>query len=133
MKQRIHGIGTDIIELSRIERVLEQDKNHRFVHRVLTEKELELYRQKVRSKSAFVGGRFAAKEAVVKALGTGIGNMVGFLDIEILPDKFGKPQCLLSEQAKMRLKLHSSHQIHVSISHSQSYATAMAIVEILEE
>lgn len=131
MKYRIYGIGTDILELERIKRILEQDKNDRFLHRVLTKKELDLYKKKNRNKIAFVGGRFAAKEAVVKALGTGIGEKVGLQDIEILPDSNGKPVCLLSQQAKHHLQL-TNYNIHITISHSDAYATATAVVELME-
>ncbi len=132
MKHRIYGVGTDIVELARIERILRKDKHEKFLQRILTKKELELCRNKERGIIAFAGGRFAAKEAVAKALGTGIGKIVGFQDIEILPDANGKPECLISEKARQRLQL-PSPVIHISISHSQSYATAMAVAETWEK
>lgn len=126
---RIHGVGTDILELNRVERILAREQSERFLQRILTRSELELFRKNGRA--SFAGGRFAAKEAVVKALGTGIGKQVGFLDIEILPDPNGRPNCELSVQAKERLRL-DNPVIHLSISHSQSYVTAMAVVELLK-
>ena len=80
----------------------------------------------------FVAGRFAAKEAVVKALGCGVGKAVGFQDIEVLPDSLGKPDVRLSSAAAERLSLDTSCRIHLSITHSRDTAGAYAVVEQLE-
>lgn len=69
-------------------------------------------------------GRFAAKEAIAKALGTGFGAEVAWHDIEILGNELGKPEVYLSEAAKKRFK---NPRILVSISHSTSHATAVAL------
>jgi holo-[acyl-carrier protein] synthase len=113
----IIGTGIDIIELERIEKLMAQPK---FIDRVLTEQEkAAVSRLNGQRKTEFVAGRFAAKEAYSKALGTGIGKEVSFLDIEILNDERGKPV----------LKAAVPHIIHVSISHSKQFAVAQVILE----
>ncbi len=114
----IIGIGIDIVELARISRAVE--KQPRFVSRILTENEqtrFEALSQK--RKIEFLAGRFAVKEAFAKAVGTGIGKDVGFLDIEVLADENGKPI----------IKSPSPHHVHVAISHSDAYAVAQVIIE----
>ena len=69
-------------------------------------------------------GRFSAKEAIVKALGSGFGNKIGFLDISIINDEHGKPMVILSEEAK---KQFLGVEVLISISHCKEYATATAI------
>lgn len=113
----IAGIGIDIIELDRVEKMLAKPK---FIDRILTENEQELFNKLTKRRQLeFLAGRFAAKEAYSKARGTGIGAEVSFHDIEILPDERGKPV------------LHSNDHdtVHLSISHSFSYAVAQVIIE----
>ncbi|MDQ0208557.1 holo-ACP synthase [Alkalicoccobacillus murimartini] len=111
----IHGIGIDIIELERIEKALK--RNARFEERILTEAErMASQKYSVSRKIEFLAGRFAAKEAFVKASGV---KRLSWLDIEILNDGQGKP----------RLTGPIDGLIHVSISHSQDYAVAQVIIE----
>ena len=110
-------IGCDIIEISRIEQSLERF-GESFLQRILTEKELEIYNSKGK-KAEFVAGRFAAKEAISKAMGTGIGRGFDFTDIEILPDDLGKPE--------VYLKGEKSFEYEVSISHSKENAMAVSL------
>ena len=126
----ITGIGTDIIELSRVRRIVESPAGERFFKRILTPSEQALANARHTRQLEFVAGRFSAKEAVAKALGCGIGNKVGFQDIEILPDPAGKPVCRLSEEAAERLGLGHQLKIHVSISHSESAAVSFALAEL---
>lgn len=115
----IDGIGIDIIELSRVEEIL--NKQMKFVDRILTPKEKELFEKlNARRKIEFLAGRFAAKEAYSKANGTGIGSELSFLDIEIVPDERGKP--FFSKPPG---------KAHLSISHSRDYAVAQVIIEKL--
>lgn len=79
----------------------------------------------------FASGRFAAKEAIVKAIGCGIGKQIGFQDVEVLPDGLGKPVCHVREEALQRAGLIGSQRIHISITHTESMAAAYAIVEQL--
>lgn len=125
----IIGVGTDIIEISRIRKLMEQHSGGKFAARVLTEEELELLRERGGKQAEFVAGRFAAKEAVVKAIGCGIGKQVGFHDIAILPDFRGKPECILSFEARYRLAYSSKIRIHISITHSEQVASAFAVIE----
>ena len=114
----ISGIGLDIVELKRIKRILERQS--KFVDRILTEKEKEVY-EKLSSnrKVEYLAGRFAAKEAFSKAYGTGIGNSLSFLDIQVENDEKGKPFFRYPEETG----------VHLSITHSAEYAVAQVIIE----
>lgn len=122
----IKGLGTDIIEVSRIEKAWKQHTHH-FLDRLFTKKEQE-YCFKHRHFLLHLAGRFAAKEAISKALGTGFGQHLGWLDIEILNDEAGKPYATLSASAA-----HTFNHPHLilSISHCRHYATAVAIHALL--
>ncbi|UUZ90909.1 holo-ACP synthase [Paenibacillus sp. P25] len=90
----IIGVGTDLLEIARVRSILERPSGDRFLQRVLTEKERELATAKQGRLAEFTAGRFAAKEAVVKALGRGIGKEVSFRDVEVLAGserKAGRP------------------------------------------
>ena len=117
----IKGIGIDIVELERIQRLI--DRQPKFPNRILTEKERKKFDALVgRRQVEFLAGRFAAKEAFAKANGTGIGKTLSFLDIEVETDDLGKPI----------IKKNSGNQIgraHLSISHSNQYAVAQVIIE----
>lgn len=129
----IIGIGHDLVELDRIQHILEGLTAERFIAKVLTSAERERAVARGGRRIEYVAGRFAAKEAIVKALGCGIGAAVGFLDIEILPDAFGKPVCHLSEGAWQRLGLSSDEvRLHISITHERSLASAYSIAERIE-
>jgi holo-[acyl-carrier protein] synthase len=126
----ICGVGMDLLEMSRMKKIVAGKTAERFIERILTSAERKLANTRQARLSEFIAGRFAAKEAVVKALGCGIGQIVGFQDIEILPDSLGKPLCFISPQALERLGYTSdSITIHLSITHSESMAAAYAIVE----
>jgi holo-[acyl-carrier protein] synthase len=125
----IIGIGHDVVEIGRINVILNSTSGERFMRRVLTEAELAEAHKRA-NRAEFVAGRFAAKEAVVKALGCGIGAAISFGDIEIMPDLSGKPYCTLSEQAWIRLGMKKDAcRLHVSISHERSLASAFAVLE----
>lgn len=131
----IIGIGTDLLEIARVRSILEQRTGARFLERVLTPRERELAQARKGRLAEFTAGRFAAKEAVTKALGCGIGKQVSLQDIEVLPDEKGKPICRLSNAAWARLYPAGSEPsaaelvIHLSITHSESAAMAYAVVE----
>ena len=118
----ILGIGNDIIEIGRIERTIER-YGQKFLDRIFTQNEQQYCLMHAKSSRNF-SGRFAAKEAVVKAIGTGIREGISWLDIEITNDELGKPVVHLSDRLNQRLP--DSH-ILISISHSHNYATAVAI------
>lgn len=128
----IIGVGHDVVEIERLRRILDKREGERFMERVLHIAELEYAQGKQGRLAEFVAGRFAAKEAIVKALGCGIGAVVGFHDITIMPDALGKPCCSLADAAWERLGYRSSDvRVHVSISHERSIASAFAMVEQL--
>ncbi|WP_028551787.1 holo-ACP synthase [Paenibacillus sp. UNC451MF] len=125
----IIGIGTDLLDIARVKSILESTAGERFMQRILTEAERELASQRKGRLAEFVAGRFAAKEAVSKALGCGIGKQVSLQDMEVLPDALGKPGCRLSDEALQRLQLPNGAIVHLSITHTESMAMAYAIVE----
>lgn len=113
----IKGIGIDIIELSRVREII--SRQPKFIDRVLTAGEKQRFSELAeRRKVEFLAGRFAAKEAFSKALGTGIGKELSFLDIEISSDELGKP---VIKKPEVR--------VHLSISHSRDYAVAQVVIE----
>ena len=116
---RYFGIGTDIVEIERIERAIQ---NPKFKERVYTPKELESLREKGDKPQSYAG-KFCAKEAVAKALGTGIRKF-NLTDIEVLNDSLGKPYVIFGEN----LKQYAKTLVDISISHSREYATAVAII-----
>lgn len=118
-------LGCDIIEVSRIDANI-QRYGKRFLDRIFTPVEQE-YCAKYRQPSRHYAGRFAAKEAIVKALGTGISQAIGWLDIEIVNTPEGKPVVALSEAASE----HFGHpQFEISISHCRDYAMAVATMKL---
>lgn len=125
----IVGIGVDMIEIERIEKILKRQP--KALQRFLTQEEQKLLAGKSETRqSEIVAGRYAAKEAGAKALGTGIGEVLSFLDMEILPTSSGKPELTFHTEVYRRLGLDPARmRIHVSISHSQSHAIAQVVVE----
>lgn len=121
------GIGTDIVSINRIKTVYEK-QGERFMNRVLTKDEQALFVKRKYSMS-FLANRFAAKEAIAKALGTGIAKGVNFVDIEILPDDLGSPIAALSNVAQERLLNIGASTVHISISDEVNYAVAFAVLE----
>ena len=123
----ILGIGTDIMEIARIERLMDQFGDD-FYRRIYTEKEIEQGCLRVGDKkTAFFATRFAAKEAVSKALGTGIGKNADFKDIEIISEESGKPRVKLHGKALKTAKTKSTEfVVDVSLSDSRNYAVAFA-------
>lgn len=114
-------VGIDIIEIERIGRVLEK-YGDRFLNRIFTEAERERYGRRVPELAA----RFAAKEATMKALGTGIRG-VRWRDIETLPNRRGKPILILHETAKARAELLGLQYWSISLTHSRTEAMATVI------
>ncbi|ULL19145.1 holo-[acyl-carrier-protein] synthase [Paenibacillus sp. H1-7] len=126
----IIGIGTDLLEIARVKGILEGAAGERFLQRVLTPAERELAEKRRGRLAEYTAGRFAAKEAVSKALGCGIGKQLSLQDIEIIPDDCGKPVCRVAKEAFSRLGLNPEQTvIHLSITHSETSAMAYVIVE----
>lgn len=117
------GLGNDIIEIERIERIISR-YGQRFIDKLFTAAEQAYCLGRAHASRHFAG-RFAAKEAISKALGTGFGKDLAWLDIEITNNQNGKPVVALSASAA---KHFGNPQILLSISHCHSYATAVALV-----
>lgn len=123
----IIGIGTDIVEIRRIEQAIE--RNSKFITKLFTKNEIEYFRRR-NMRAEFVSGRFAAKEAISKALGTGFRGF-DIKDIEIDNDILGKPIVALRGKAGKLEKKLGNYNIHLSISHGKEYAIAYAILEVV--
>ena len=116
-----HAVGVDMIEIGRVEGVLERHPE-RFLRRVFTPEEAAFCRGRVRELAA----RFAAKEAVMKALGTGARSFA-WRDIEVLPDRRGKPLVYLAGGAERRAAEIGLGAIDVSLSHLDDFAIAVVV------
>jgi holo-[acyl-carrier protein] synthase len=127
----ILGIGSDLIEIERIELIFNRH-GKRFLNRVFTPKEIA-YAQDKLNMSASLANRFAAKEAMVKALGTGISQGIRWQDIEVQNTPKGQPYISLYNRAAEILKERTpeglSSKVFCSLSHSQNYALAMVVIE----
>ena len=119
----VKGIGIDIIEISRIKKAVE--KSDRFVKRLFTENEIDYFKSK-NMKAESIAGNFAAKEAVVKALGTGLRGFK-WTDIEVLRDELGKPVVYLHNGAKKVATDRGINEVMLSISHCKEYAVANGV------
>ncbi len=114
-------VGLDIVEIRRIERAVAR-WGERFLARGYTETELAIYRHRVPELAV----RFAGKEAVMKALGTG-NRGVAWREIEILANRRGKPEVYLHGRAKARAEALGLKEITISLSHSQEFAIAAVV------
>ncbi|BAU29905.1 holo-[acyl-carrier-protein] synthase [Aneurinibacillus soli] len=125
----IIGTGIDIVELPRIQKIIERQE-HAFVQRVLTAREQKAMPEAPGRRIEYIAGRFAAKEAISKALGTGIGGVVSFYDMEIIPDANGRPIVHIAERVLREIAGTVECRCHISITHSREYAAAQAILEM---
>lgn len=118
----IKGIGTDIIEVARFKKMMERHPK-RFLKRLFADEEAE-YCGSFKDNERHFSGRFSAKEAVAKALGTGFGAKLSFKDIIITNNEAGKPVVRFSDAVN---ETFDTPQIEISISHCKAFATATAI------
>lgn len=123
----IIGIGTDIVSISRIEKAVKRF-GERFINRVFTDEEANACKDK-RDQAPHLAARFAAKEAVLKALGTGISQGVGFKDVEVTREKGKRPEIRLHQKAKEMADSLGGKRIHLSLSHEGGLAVAFAVIE----
>jgi len=119
----IKGIGTDIIEIERLRSVIKR-KGVAFLEKIFTELERK-YCIKFKDSTIHYAARFAVKEAIAKALGTGFGKNLSFLDIEIINDEKGKPIAKLSKEAEKKF---DNPKILISISHTDTLAIAFVMI-----
>jgi len=122
----IYGIGTDIIEVSRIQKVMEQDIGFR--EKIFSGDEIR-YCESKRNKYQHYAARFAAKEAWMKAFGTGWRDGIRFIEIEVVHDSLGKPMIRLGGRARELADQAGAGEIHLTLSHIREVANAMVIVE----
>ena len=126
---KIFGIGTDIVNIKRVEKSL-KNTNKLFKNRIFSKNEI-LYCDKKNNPYPFYAKRFAAKEALSKALGTGIRKGINFKDIEILNDKYGKPSIKLKGSTANYLKKQTKdkkYSIYLSLSDDLPWAQATVII-----
>ena len=126
---KIFGIGTDIVNIKRMEKSLKKNSLV-FKNRIFSKKEI-IYCEKKNKPSSYYAKRFAAKEALSKALGTGIRKGINFKDIEILNDRFGKPSINLKGSTANFLKRKikkKKYFIHLSLSDDLPWAQATVVI-----
>lgn len=119
------GIGIDIVEVRRISRALQGGDE--MANRVFTESERE-YCHARKNKFQHFAGRFAAKEAALKALGTGWQEGIRWKDVEVVPGELGKPLLNFRGRAKEILEASGASQAHVTITHAKEYAVAAVVL-----
>ena len=123
----IFGIGTDIVEVERIKKISSVDK---FAKKILSQNELNIFNELSKDKKTFfLSKQFAGKEAVSKALGTGVGKEVSMKNIEILRDNKGKPIFNAIDELETYMINLGITKTHVSLSDESNYAIAMVILE----
>ncbi|MFZ1073879.1 MAG: holo-ACP synthase [Verrucomicrobiia bacterium] len=123
----ILGVGIDIIEVARVKASHERF-GERFLNRLLLADEIA-YCLSHKNPAPFLAARFAAKEAISKAFGTGIGAALGWQDMEIRRKKSGEPFVVLHGKGKKLFKSRRAKRLLVSLSHTQNYAAVTAVLE----
>ena len=121
------GIGVDLVECARIQHSLDRFGD-RFLHRVFTEGEIE-YSTSMKFPARHLAARFAAKEAVSKAFGTGIGKAMGWRDIDVRKKPSGEPYLLLSGQAEALAQSRGVTSALITLSHTDNHAVACVVLE----
>ena len=121
----IVGIGTDIVEVRRIKEAIERNEN--FINKLFNKEEIEYFKSK-NLRPEYVAGRFAAKEAVAKALGTGFRGF-NFKDVVIDNTALGKPIVEVKSRARKIAEKFGDYKFHLSISHGEDNAIAYVILE----
>ena len=121
----IYGIGIDVVEVDRIEAAIER-QGEVFVDRLFTEREKN-YCRKQKRPGMHYAARFAAKEAVSKALGTGIGGKAGWLEMEVIRGESGAPTIMFHGNAADFIAAEGIATVQVSLTHARDYAAANAV------
>jgi len=121
----ITGIGTDIVEVDRISKSIE---NERFISKVFSKNEI-LYCESKINKAENYAVRFAAKEAFAKALGLGFRGEIALIEIEVVNDNIGKPSIITSGKTLEFVSNRNIKSVHISLSHTKSMAMATVILE----
>ena len=121
------GIGVDLVECARIQRSLDRF-GEKFLHRVFTDGEID-YSMSMKFPARHLAARFAAKEAVSKAFGTGIGKSMGWRDIDVRKKPSGEPFLILSGRADQLAKEHNVASALITLSHTDHHAMAVIVLE----
>ena len=122
----IYGVGVDLVKIQRIKEAVER-WDRRFLNRIFTPIEQEYsYRQK--QPFLHLAGRFAVKEAVLKAMGTGLRSGIRWVEIEVVNQPSGKPEVRVSGKVKSLLQKRRVKEIYVSISHDTDYSVGQAVL-----
>jgi len=123
----IYGIGTDIVAVERFQRFIDSG-NSALIERLFTPAERSRC-EKRKDAASCLAARFAAKEAFLKALGSGLRDGLSWQDMEVLNDELGKPELKLSGKAAELFQAHGLKRVHLSLSHDGGNAIAMVVVE----
>lgn len=123
----IFGIGTDIVEMSRMQKTWERFGEH-FARRILMDEEMELFRQ-TKQPARFLAMRFAGKEATVKAMGTGFAHGIWMRDVGITRNEWGRPLIIWSERGRKVCDQLGISSGHVSLTDEAGLILAFAVVE----
>jgi holo-[acyl-carrier protein] synthase len=123
----IFGIGTDIVSIERFQRFIDTG-NTAILERLFTAQEQAVCSARKNSAACYAA-RFAAKESFLKALGTGLRDGICWLDMEVVSDDLGKPELLLSGEARKRYEQQGLGRLFLSLSHDGGCAVAMVVVE----
>ncbi len=123
----ILGLGIDIIEVARIKASYEKF-GERFINRILHPNEIS-YCLSHREPAPFLAVRFSAKEAISKAFGTGIGAELSWQDMEVGRKESGEPYVILHDAGRQLLQTRGGRNLLISLSHTQTYAAAVAVLE----
>ncbi|MBP7190357.1 MAG: holo-ACP synthase [Rickettsiaceae bacterium] len=122
----IIGIGTDVLNVERIQKMIDK-YGDKFVSRILSDSEIEIF-QKNSNKICYLARRFAGKEAIFKALGTGIGKPFRFSDISIMNDEYGKPEVKITNRQDAENFYIESKNINISLSDDMPVVVAFAVI-----
>ena len=123
----IQGIGIDLVENDRIEKIIRK-WGQKFLQMVFSEEEINYCGKHIQA-SIHYGARFAAKEAFLKALGIGLGMGVKLREIEVVRGDQGKPDLSLRDEAHLQIEKREIKRIHLSLTHTKKYSTAIVLLE----
>jgi holo-[acyl-carrier protein] synthase len=123
---KVLGIGVDLVEVSRLEQSIDR-QGERFLRRVFTPNEIA-YCAAMKSPGPNYAARFAAKEAIAKAFGTGLGAQLSFQDIEVRRKASGEPYVVLHGEGAKLARRRGVRQIFLSLSHTSRYAVAQVVI-----